>query len=98
MPVEIKGSDLLRLGLASEDELNESPKKVFSKLSRKGILRSYRASTGLFMLVQKTNSDCIFLDKSRLCTVYSQRPDVCRQFPSIGLRPGFCPAQHANEK
>jgi len=92
MPVEITASDLLRLGLADEDELSSSPKKVFAKLSKQGILRSYRASTGLFMMVQKSNSDCIFLDSQRLCSVYEKRPDVCRKFPAVGLRPGYCPA------
>ena len=93
MPVEVKAADLVRLGLAFEDELLDSPKKVFTRLSRHGIVRSYRASTELFMLVQKSNDDCVFLDsQTRLCTVYDKRPDVCRSFPNIGLRPGYCPA------
>ena len=92
MPVEVRAADLVRLGLASEDELQASPKKVFTRLSRQGILHSYRASTELFMLVQRSNSDCVFLNaQTRLCTVYDKRPDVCRSFPSIGLRPGYCP-------
>lgn len=92
MPVEVRASDLVRLGLIDEDELRASPKKVFNKLARQGILKSYRAATGLFMLVQKSNDDCVFLGTDRLCTVYERRPDVCREFPKIGPRPGYCPA------
>jgi len=91
MPVEVRASDLVRLGLIGEDELRASPKKVFNKLAKQGILKSYRAATGLFMLVQKSNDDCIFLGANRLCTVYDKRPDVCREFPKIGPRPGYCP-------
>jgi len=93
MPVEIVAEDLLRLGLIGEDELRGSPKKIFKRLSKEGILKSYRGSTGLFMLVQKSNDDCIFLGEDRLCTVYEKRPGVCREFPSIGPRPGFCPSR-----
>ncbi len=92
MPVEIRADDLVRLGLIGEDELRASPKKIFKRLAREGVLKSYRASTGLFMLVQRSNGDCIFLGADRLCTVYERRPGVCREFPKIGPRPGFCPA------
>ena len=92
MPVEVTLKDLLRLELISEDELEASPKKVFAKLSKKGLVKSYRASTGLFMLQQQSNDDCVFLGKDRLCQVYDKRPEVCRKFPQIGLRPGHCPA------
>jgi Fe-S-cluster containining protein len=94
MPVEIKGEDLIRLGLADPDELAASPKKLAKRLIKEGILSSYRESTGHFMLTQKANDDCYFLDlKTRLCTVYEKRPGVCREFPSIGPRPGYCPAR-----
>jgi len=93
MPVEVKAEDLFRLGLIAEDELRGSPKKIFKRLSRQGILKSFRAATGLFMLVQKSNDDCVFLGENRLCSVYDKRPGVCREFPSIGPRPGFCPVK-----
>ncbi len=97
MPVEIKGEDLIRLNLASEDELNASSKKVAKRLIKEGIIESYREATGNFMLTQKANDDCYFLDlKTRLCTVYEKRPGVCRQFPEIGPRPDFCPAKQKN--
>jgi hypothetical protein len=92
MPVEVKLSDLVRLGVVDQDDADRSVKKVAKQLKRDGIISSYRAGTDLFMLTQRSNDDCYFLDlKTRLCTVYDRRPDVCRQFPSIGPRPGFCP-------
>lgn len=93
MPVEIKAEDLLRLQIISEDDLNLSRRKLVTRLRKEGIVQSYRESTQLFMLTQKPNGDCLFLnEKSRLCEVYDLRPNVCRQFPvSMGNRLGFCP-------
>lgn len=93
MPVEIRASDLLRLGLVTEDELSGSIKKVAKRLSKEGVIQNYRSGTEFFMLTQRANSDCYFLnEKTRLCTVYDKRPDTCRGFPSLlGTRVGFCP-------
>ena len=94
MPVEVHASDLLRLGFIDEDEMQGSRKKIAKKLIKDKIISSYREGTDLFMLMARPNGDCLYLDKySRLCTVYDKRPDVCRQFPSIGPRPEFCPYQ-----
>ena len=95
MPVEVSASDLANLGLISLDEHEESPKKVLAKLSKRGLVKSYRAASDLYMLQQQSNDDCIFLGPDRLCTVYDKRPGVCRHFPRVGLRPGFCPATKA---
>lgn len=93
MPVEIQAEDLIRLELTTEDELNVSIKKVAKNLKKQGIISSYREGTQFFMLTQKSNSDCYFLDsKTRLCTVYEKRPNTCRQFPeTVGPRVHFCP-------
>lgn len=92
MPVEVKAADLVRLGIATEDEIIGSLKKLARKLQREGYVSSFRQGTDLFMLAQQANRDCIFLNsKTRLCTVYDKRPEVCRLFPQIGPRPGFCP-------
>ncbi len=94
MPVEVQLRDLIRLEVISEDEALGSVKKLAKKLMREGVISSYRQGTELFILTQKHGRDCYFLDsKSRLCTVYEKRPGVCREFPSIGPRPGFCPAR-----
>ncbi len=93
MPVEVTLTDLIRLNLVTEDEVqNMGIRKVAKKLVKEKWISTYREGTGLFMLTQKANRDCIFLDtRTRRCTNYQLRPDVCRQFPSIGPRPGFCP-------
>jgi uncharacterized protein len=95
MPVEIKFSDLIRLGLTTEDEAVGSLKKMAKRLIKEGVIKSYRSGTEFFMLTQRSNDDCYFLDpKSRLCSVYEKRPDTCRNFPSkVGPRIGFCPSQ-----
>ncbi len=93
MPVEVHFSDLVRLGLTDQDErANSSEKKIAKRLIKEGVLKEYRMGTGLFMLTQKSNDDCYYLhEKTRLCTVYDRRPEVCRSFPRIGPRPGYCP-------
>ena len=92
MPVEVRIFDLIRLGLVAEDEASGSLKKVSKRLIKEGYVTTYRQGTDLFMLTQKANRDCLFLDeRTRLCKVYDKRPDVCREFPSIGPRPNFCP-------
>lgn len=95
MPVEVQGADLVRLNLITQDELENSIKKASRKLKKNGYISSYREGTDLFMLTQKSNGDCYFLDeKSRRCTVYNIRPLTCRNFPAVqGTRTGFCPAE-----
>ncbi|OYZ17904.1 MAG: hypothetical protein B7Y39_14445 [Bdellovibrio sp. 28-41-41] len=93
MPVEVTLEDLIRLNLISEDDVqNMGIRKITKKLIKEKWVSTYREGTKLFMLTQKANRDCVFLDsRTRRCTNYQLRPDVCRQFPSIGPRPGFCP-------
>ena len=92
MPVEVVAADLVRLGVASSDEVEISKKKLAKKLIKEKIVQSYREGPDLFMLASRPNGDCRFLHpQTRLCTVYEQRPDVCRKFPEVGPKPGFCP-------
>lgn len=94
LPVEVSASDLVRLELTTEDEVAASPKKTFRRLHQAGYVRDHFIKTGLFILEQRNGVDCIFLHPTtRRCTVYEKRPDVCRKFPSIGPRPGYCPKQ-----
>ena len=95
MPVEVRVQDLIRLGLTTEDEIQSSIKKTAKRLVKDGVLKSYREGTEFFMLSQKSNEDCYFLDsKTRLCTVYELRPETCRNFPSrVGPRLGYCPSR-----
>jgi Fe-S-cluster containining protein len=94
MPVEVKIDDLLRLEKISVDDMNLTRKKLVARLKKDGLIKSYREATQKFMLTSRPNGDCLFLnEKSRLCTVYEKRPDVCRDFPTrAGNRLGFCPA------
>ena len=94
MPVEVDAFDLIRLGVASQDELSGSKRKLSKRLIKDGVLTSYRDGTDLFMLGSRPNGDCYYLHPiTRLCTVYEKRPGVCRKFPEIGPRPGFCPVR-----
>lgn len=93
LPVEVTEIDLLRLELISEDEALGSLKKVAKRLEKEGIAHSFRVKTKYFILTQRQNGDCRFLDEKRRCSVYDKRPQVCRRFPDIGPRPGFCPCQ-----
>lgn len=96
MPVEVKADDLIRLEIASPDEVANSIKKLAKRLKKEGFISSYREGTEFFMLTQKPNSDCFFLNsQTRLCTVYGKRPETCRQFPAqVGTRVGFCPVEY----
>ncbi|MDR3605868.1 MAG: YkgJ family cysteine cluster protein [Oligoflexia bacterium] len=91
LPVEASASDLIRLELITEEEAAESLKRVAKRLKSEGYIQAFVPRTQLFVLEQRNGRDCIFLGKDRLCTVYQKRPEVCRKFPTIGPRPGFCP-------
>lgn len=92
LPLEASANDLIRLGIAEEAELSLSFKDVAKKLIKKGLVQKFFSKTQIFLIAQKKNKDCIFLDtETRRCTVYKIRPEVCRKFPKIGPRPGFCP-------
>jgi Fe-S-cluster containining protein len=97
LPVEVSASDLIRLELITEEEASISLKEVGKKLSKLGILQDYKLKEQLFILEQRSGRDCIFLSEDRLCTVYEKRPEVCRQFPKIGPKPGFCPQSKKDE-
>lgn len=91
LPLEVRAADLVRLGLASPDEAG-APKRLGKRLVREGVVRTFRAATGLFLLEQTAAGDCRFLGGDRRCTVYERRPDTCRDFPSVvGPRVGWCP-------
>ncbi len=93
LPVETSAFDLIRLGFTDEYEAGQSLKKTAKRLKATGVIEAFNAKTGNFTLAQRHGRDCIFLHpKTRLCTVYEKRPEVCRQFPKIGPKPGCCPA------
>lgn len=98
LPLEVSAYDLIRLGLTSEEEAGESLKRLATRLKKSKMVRSFNPSTGIFIMEQKYGRDCIFLDERRRCSVYEMRPEVCRKFPKIGPRPGFCPAEKIKKR
>lgn len=93
LPVEVDLEDLIRLELVPRPESPPSLKKIARRLSSEGWVQNFRGRTALFILQQTYDGDCIFLSKDRKCTVYEKRPRVCRSFPEIGPRPGYCPSE-----
>jgi Fe-S-cluster containining protein len=98
MPLEVRIEDLMIMGLVSSTEMGVETitkkriQQIVKGLQKLGIIKSYRSGTGLFLMTSKPNGDCQFLDSNRRCSIYSNRPQVCRKFPeSIGLRFGYCP-------
>jgi Fe-S-cluster containining protein len=91
LPVEATAADLIRLGLASQDEFDDSPKRLAKRLIAEGHVETYRVTTGRFTLARTPSGDCLYLDATRRCTAYDRRPNVCRRFPEVGPKPGYCP-------
>lgn len=97
MPVKVDAEDLFHMGYLTLYEVNGPLKRIAKRLMKAGIVRSYRDSNRIFTLERKNGWDCIFLGADRLCTIYDRRPYVCRQFPSGGARPGYCPSQRKSK-
>ncbi len=90
--VEVTAADLIRLELTDQFEVDHSLKNLIKRLKRDGVIKRYNFRTGIFILEQSSNGDCIFLDPGRNCRVYEKRPGVCRKHPLVlGPRPGCCP-------
>lgn len=94
MPVEVKVSDLVRMGVISAFEAEEPIKKIARKLKKQGVVEHLNFKNEIFTLVRFANNDCLYLDPiSRRCGIYERRPDTCINHPIIGPRPGYCPFQ-----
>ncbi len=91
MPVEMNAIDIIRLGYASEEELSFSLADTAKRLLKSNLIQDFLPKKQIFILAQKPNNDCIHLNAERRCRVYEQRPRVCREFPRIGSKPGYCP-------
>ena len=90
--VEISHSDMIRLGLTDEWEIEHCLKDLVKRLKKEKIIKRYHAKKETFVLAQHRGTDCIFLDKNRRCRDYKNRPEVCRNHPEIASpRIGFCP-------
>ena len=93
MPVEVKLSDLIRLGLIDPFEAeHEEPKKIAKRLFKLSLIDHFNFKNSIFTLSRRSNGDCQYLEATtRSCTVYEKRPSTCRLHPQVGPRPGFCP-------
>ena len=99
MPLEVSVPDLIRLGLVTQEEAMEGLAPIAERLKTRKIIQRFHPKKMVFVIAQKKNKDCIFLDENRRCTVYLKRPEICRQFPKIGPKPGSCPyLLHEKEK
>ncbi|MGB0206218.1 MAG: YkgJ family cysteine cluster protein [Neptuniibacter sp.] len=91
LPVEVRFTDLVRMGLADAFEAEEPAKRLAKRLMKEGVVGHFNHKTEVFTLSRYSNDDCIYLNqKTRLCDIYANRPDTCRNHPKIGPKPGFC--------
>ncbi len=91
LPVEIKLDDLIRLGILDDFARDEPLKSLAKLLKKQGVIEHFNQKKELFTITRLANNDCYFLDtKTRRCTVYTNRPNTCRNHPQIGPRPNFC--------
>jgi uncharacterized protein len=97
MPLEVSVPDLIRLGVIEADRAIENLDSIAKELKNKKLIQKYRKKKMVFVIAQKKNKDCIFLNEERRCSVYEKRPEICRQFPKIGPKPGFCPYRPKSE-
>lgn len=90
MPVEVRIEDLYRMGVLTDfDRESSEREQMKAALAHPGVDR-YTGSIEKFVLSQKMNNSCYFLDANGRCTVYENRPDTCRNHPEIGPKPGSC--------
>lgn len=92
MPLEVRLSDLVRLGLVEAFEAeNEDPKRIAKRLEKARLIDHYNSRHEVFTMARRADGDCTYLHPTtRLCTVYALRPDNCRLHPQKGHRPGYC--------
>ena len=91
LPVEVQASDLIRMELMDEFELEEDLKHIARRLMKQHLVEHFHSKTKTFTLARMASGDCLFLDsQSRRCAIYFQRPNTCRNHPQVGPRAGYC--------
>jgi len=91
LPVEVSHSDLVRMDLATAEELEWDERVVIKRLKKNHIIRLYDQKNKIATLTQMADSRCLFLDEKGRCKIYEKRPNTCRKFPEVGPRPDYCP-------
>jgi uncharacterized protein len=93
MPLEVRLTDLVRLGIVDAFEADhEAPKQIAKRLGKAGLIEHFSFKREVFTIARRASGDCHYLDAaSRRCTVYERRPDTCRLHPGVGTRPNHCP-------
>ncbi len=91
LPLEVSALDLIQMGLTTEEEAGLSMKALAKRLKKEKLIDAFHLKSGIFVIARTAMGDCLFLGKDRRCQIYEKRPQVCRSFPKIGPRPGFCP-------
>jgi len=91
LPVEVRFSDLVRMKLVDPFEADEPAKRLAKRLMKAGVVGRFNHKTETYTLARYANDDCIYLNqKTRLCDIYADRPDTCRNHPKVGPKPGYC--------
>lgn len=91
LPVEVKTSDLIRIGLMAACEEGSDLRFIARRLKKAGLIEHFHHRSATLTLARMANGDCCYLDsRTRLCTIYEQRPDTCRNHPQVGPRSGYC--------
>ena len=93
MPLEVQLSDLVRLQIVDQFEVDNVDVKVIAKrLLKMKIIDHFNHKNTIFTMGRRASGDCNFLDeKTRRCTVYDIRPETCRLHPQKkSPKPGFC--------
>ena len=92
MVLEVSAKDLIRLELTDEWEVENCLRDLVKRLKNEKLIKRYNFKSGVFVLGQTREGDCLFLDEERQCTMYENRPNVCRSHPEkLSDRIGYCP-------
>lgn len=92
MPLEVQLPDLVRLAVVDPLEAEHiAPKLIARRLLKLHLVDHYNSKQLIFTIARRANGDCHFLDTdTRRCTVYDNRPQICRLHPQQGPKPGWC--------
>jgi Fe-S-cluster containining protein len=92
LPVDVSLADLIQLNLLTPEQSRLPFRQITRHLEEQGVIEAAIENSQSFILRQTESGVCRYLGADRRCSVYDRRPEVCRTFPAIGPRPGFCPA------